>query len=71
MVPLKARFDKLGRRLPDTGHGCGCKLCAEQNAPRYERRHQAPRSGGEWTTLHRSVVHFLQTVLKPTDRELA
>src|SRR5260370_40392032 len=33
-----ARFDKFGKRLPDTGRGCGCQLCAVSNAPRYERR---------------------------------
>ena len=26
------------RRLPDTGRGCGCRLCEATNAPRYERR---------------------------------
>lgn len=33
-----ARYDKHGRRLPETGRGCGCRLCEESNAPRYERR---------------------------------
>jgi hypothetical protein len=68
---MKARFDKLGRRLPDTGHGCGCKLCAEQNAPRYERRYESPRPGSEWNALHRRLAQFVQTVLNPTGRELA
>ena len=35
---MQARFDKDGKQLPDTGHGCGCRLCAISNAPRYERR---------------------------------
>src|SRR5438034_5447575 len=40
---MQARFDKDGKQLPDTGHGCGCRLCAISNAPRYERRDD-PRS---------------------------
>jgi len=59
----QARFDKQGRRLPDTGHGCGCRLCAESNEPRYERRTTA-RSGGEWGcewgSLQRRLVRFVQ-----------
>ena len=43
---MQARFDKHGRRLLDTGHGCGCTLCAASNAPRYERRHQ-PRDNAD------------------------
>jgi hypothetical protein len=67
----QARFDKLGRRLPDTGHGCGCKLCAEKNAPRYERRHQDPRPRGAWNSLHRRAFQLIKNVLSPTRRQLA
>ncbi|TMC91926.1 MAG: hypothetical protein E6J12_04060 [Chloroflexi bacterium] len=56
-----ARFDKLGRRLPDTGHGCGCSLCAESNAPRYERRVDAMREGGEWGSLQRRIARFVRS----------
>ena len=55
-----ARFDKQGRRLPDTGHGCGCSMCAESNAPRYERRVEGTRSGGEWGGLRRSLVRLVR-----------
>ncbi|TMD31156.1 MAG: hypothetical protein E6I95_13575 [Chloroflexi bacterium] len=57
---MQARFDKLGRRLPDTGHGCGCKLCAETNAPRYERR-QSDRSTA-WNPLRRRIVHLVRVL---------
>src|ERR1700694_1105446 len=30
---MQTRYDKHGRQLPDTGHGCGCKLCAASDAP--------------------------------------
>ncbi len=40
----QARYDKRGRRLPDTGRGCGCRQCEVANAPRYERRSE-PRVG--------------------------
>jgi len=59
----QARFDKQGRRLPDTGHGCGCRLCAETNAPRYERRHADPERSGDWGRLQRWAVRLVQQVL--------
>ena len=67
----QARYDKLGRRLPDTGHGCGCKLCAETNAPRYERREHEPRPSGTWNPLHRRTIQLVKSLLNPTSRELA
>jgi hypothetical protein len=54
------RYDKHGQRLPDTGHGCGCRLCAETNAPRYERRNDTMREGGEWGSLHRRLARFVR-----------
>jgi hypothetical protein len=54
---MQARFDKQGRQLPDTGHGCGCKLCAESGAPRYERR-RAGR-GAAWGPLRRSLARVV------------
>ena len=57
----QARFDKVGRRLPDTGRGCGCNLCAEAGAPRYERRTQpAARAAGAWTPLQRRLVRMVR-----------
>jgi hypothetical protein len=55
-----ARFDKHGRRLADTGHGCGCRFCAASNAPRYERRHEPREAEGGWSPLHRRLVRFLR-----------
>ena len=57
---MQARFDKQGRRLPDTGHGCGCKLCAETNAPRYERR-QSERNTA-WSPLRRRLVQLVRVL---------
>ena len=59
---MQARFDKFGRRLPDTGHGCGCTLCAASNAPRYERRSEQRGDMGHWTPLRRRLVRFLRTL---------
>ena len=57
---MQARFDKHGKRLPDTGYGCGCKLCAEVNAPRYERRTDPQRATSPWSPLRRGLVRFLR-----------
>jgi hypothetical protein len=58
---MRARFDKQGRPLPETGHGCGCRLCEEANAPRYERRTDAPRGDEEiWTPLQRRVQRLVR-----------
>jgi hypothetical protein len=56
---MQARFDKRGRRLPDTGRGCGCTLCAASNAPRYERRRQPRDNAEDWSSLRRRVVRFV------------
>jgi hypothetical protein len=58
---MQARFDKHGRRLPDTGHGCGCKLCAESNAPRYERRGDG-RSAALWNPVRRRLTLWLRAM---------
>ncbi len=61
---IHARFDKQGNRLPVTGHGCGCKLCAESNAPRYERRAEDGfRSDATvWSPLRRRLVRLVRSV---------
>jgi len=59
----RARFDKRGRQLPDTGHGCGCAQCARSNAARYERRSDPARDGGEWNSLRRRLVRFVRSLL--------
>lgn len=64
----RARFDKRGRRLPDTGHGCGCRLCEEANAPRYERRSDPGASSGGggdrrvWHPLARSLARLARQI---------
>ena len=63
---MQARFDKQGRRLPDTGHGCGCQLCAASNAPRYERR--AAERSTAWGSLHRLVVLAIRRSVSRTGR---
>jgi hypothetical protein len=57
---MQARYDKQGRRLPDTGHGCGCQLCADSNAPRYERREDVGRASQEWSPLRRRFVRLVR-----------
>jgi hypothetical protein len=53
---IEARYDKHGRRLPDTGHGCGCRQCAEADAPRYERRRRGRGTSDSWSSLRRELV---------------
>ncbi len=57
---MQARFDKQGNRLPDTGRGCGCQLCADSNAPRYERR-QSERASA-WGLVRRRLVRVLRSL---------
>ena len=59
---MQARFDKQGNQLPDTGRGCGCQLCADSDAPRYERRRAAQRTARRWNPMRRllhRMVHRL------------
>jgi hypothetical protein len=58
---MQARFDKFGKRLPDTGHGCGCELCARSNAPRYERRRDL-RVAGAWGPFKRGLARLVRSV---------
>jgi len=60
---MQARFDKHGRRLPDTGHGCGCTLCAAANAPRYERRQGERLNSTEWTSLRRRLLRVMRSLV--------
>jgi len=60
---MQARFDKRGKRLPDTGHGCGCTLCAASNAPRYERRQEMREDEeGGWSPLRRGLVRLIRNL---------
>jgi hypothetical protein len=55
-----ARFDKLGNRLPETGHGCGCHICADAHAERQERTRP-------WTR----VIRFVKKLIPDTSRPQA
>jgi hypothetical protein len=57
--------------MPDTGRGCGCGLCADSNAPRYERRTDPTREGAEWSSLQRRLVRFVHGLGFPRRSELA
>ena len=60
----QVRYDKSGKQLPDTGHGCGCSLCADAGAPRYERRKEAEaRSGGVWSALRRELFRMARSLV--------
>ena len=65
---MQARFDKQGKKLPDTGHGCGCQLCADLQAPRYGRRHSEHSSA--WGPLRRWLARALRS-LTPDRPEVA
>jgi hypothetical protein len=58
---MQARFNKFGKRLPDTGHGCGCELCARSNAPRYERRRDV-RGSATWGSARRRVAQIVRSL---------
>jgi hypothetical protein len=59
---MHVRVDKHGRRFPDSGHGCGCTLCAAANAPRYERRQEQRINAREWTPLRRRLVRAIRSL---------
>ena len=61
-MAIQARFDKQGRRLPDTGRGCGCRQCAESQAARYERR-RGERGVGTWEPWQRRLMMTLRGLL--------
>jgi hypothetical protein len=46
-------------------------LCAEKQAPRYERREQDPRRSGTWNPLRRRIAQVVRAIVSPTHRELA
>jgi hypothetical protein len=63
---MQARYDKQGKRLPDTGHGCGCELCAATGAPRYERR-RSERSTA-WNPVRRQLARWVRTLTLSLNR---
>jgi hypothetical protein len=62
-MAIHARFDKQGRQLAVTGRGCGCRQCADSNAPRYERR-QGERGRGTWEPWQRRLLMAMRGLLK-------
>ena len=53
-----ARFDKFGNRLPDTGHGCGCQICADAHAAHEEQTRP-------WTRFVRFLKHLIADTGRP------
>src|SRR6266851_2125180 len=64
-MTAQTRYDKSGRLVPDTGHGCGCRMCKESGAARYERRSYAARAGGRWSALRRNLVRMIRSLVAP------
>ncbi|HEY3085727.1 MAG TPA: hypothetical protein VGK28_09735 [Candidatus Dormibacteraeota bacterium] len=58
--PISARFDKHGNRLPETGHGCGCQICADAHAASVE---------GTWPWSR--AVRFVRNLLADPGRPQA
>jgi hypothetical protein len=57
---MQVRYDKQGKRLPDSGHGCGCELCAASGAPRYERR--SVRRSTAWSPVRRRLARWVRAL---------
>ena len=70
-MTTQSRFDKNGKRLTDTGRGCGCRLCEDAGAPRYERRDNVTRAGGSWTSLRRTLVRMIHGPAQPRNTQTA
>jgi hypothetical protein len=66
---MQARYDKHGKRLPDTGHGCGCELCAASGAPRYERRRSERNTA--WSPVRRRLARWVRALTIPGRSEPA
>ena len=71
IVTAQARYDKSGNQLPDTGRGCGCALCADSGAPRYERRQDATRSRAAWSEARRDLFRAIRGLIAPRRSEMA
>jgi len=67
----QTRYDKSGKQLPDTGHGCGCSLCQDSGAPRYERRQDVTRGGGAWSSVRRELFRALRGLVPTRPSEIA
>jgi len=70
-LTAQIRFDKSGRQLPDTGRGCGCRLCEDSGAARYERRQDVARSGGAWSSVRRELFHVIGRLVSSRRSEIA
>jgi hypothetical protein len=55
-----ARFDKDGNALPDTGHGCGCQICADAHAAHV-------RAARPWAIAQRRAMQLVRKLIS-TDR---
>ena len=70
-MAAQSRYDKNGRQLPDTGRGCGCRLCEDAGAPRYERRGNITRAGGSWSAVRRTLLRMVHSVAPPRGTQTA
>ena len=48
-----ARFDKDGNPLPETGHGCGCQICADNHAAQV-------RAARPWAAARRRALDLIK-----------
>ena len=51
-----ARFDKHGNELPETGHGCGCQICADNHAAEV-------RGSRPWAAAQRRVLELIKKLI--------
>jgi hypothetical protein len=66
MAPGGARYDKDGNPLPDTGHGCGCQICADAHAA-----HQVQAGSRPWTAAQRRVVELIKKLTSDSRAQTA
>jgi hypothetical protein len=55
MSPGGARFDKHGNPLPDSGHGCGCQICADNHAAQVS-------ASKPWAAAQRRIVELVKKI---------
>ncbi|HEV2218549.1 MAG TPA: hypothetical protein VGV88_13380 [Candidatus Dormibacteraeota bacterium] len=70
-MTAQIRYDKCGNQLPDTGYGCGCALCADSGAPRYERRQDVARNRATWSEARRELFRAIRGLIAPRRSETA
>jgi hypothetical protein len=61
MSPGGARFDKDGNPLPETGHGCGCQICADTHAAQV-------RASRPWAAAQRRAAELIRKLTSSDNR---